>query len=82
MSCLYFRTHLILVGVMITLIGCVKSDDLPSLKLEPSTPHLAFPLLHAQVTTDDLVAEVEGRTAISINEEGVFQIARLFGRNG
>ncbi|NND06936.1 MAG: hypothetical protein HKN87_11200 [Saprospiraceae bacterium] len=59
---------------MITLIGCVKPDDLPSLDLEPSTPHLAFPLLQAQLTTDDLVAEVEGKTAISINEEGVFHI--------
>lgn len=59
---------------MMTLVTCIKPEDLPTLEVEPSTPHLAFPLLKARLTTDDLVAEVKSNAAISVNEEGVFHV--------
>ncbi len=52
--------------------ACLKSDNLPDLTLEASSPHLAFPLISATLTTQDLVAEIKGSSEITVNDDGIY----------
>ena len=65
---------IILFFIIWMLGACVKPTDLSDLTLEESSPILAFPLLEATITSDDLVAEIDSSIVVVVNEEGIFSM--------
>jgi hypothetical protein len=53
-------------------LACLNIDELADLELEDSQPFLAFPLVNMQISSDDLIAELQKSTDISLNEDNIY----------
>ncbi len=52
--------------------ACVKPSDFSEIELEDSAPTLAFPLVEATITSDELVEAIDTSITIILNDEGLF----------
>lgn len=59
---------LILYGV----VACVKPSDFSEIELEDSAPTLAFPLVEATITSDELVEAIDTSITVVLNDDGLF----------
>ncbi|MCB0685432.1 MAG: hypothetical protein KDC53_02870 [Saprospiraceae bacterium] len=58
--------------LLLWLAACVKNDELPGIELESSSPFLAFPLANVNISSNELIEELEGDTRIQLNSEGLY----------
>ncbi len=67
-----YRTVLLL--CLTGLLCCQRFEEVSELELEPSTPHLAFALMQATVTSEELVDELRQDVEVTINDEGIYTL--------
>lgn len=52
--------------------SCVKPSDFSEIELEDSAPTLAFPLVEATITSDELVEAIDTSITIVLNDAGLY----------
>ena len=60
--------------VPILLSSCLNRTDFGELEIEPVTPHLAVPLLHGFITTNQLIEKLQEQNDVIVNPEGIYAV--------
>ncbi len=60
--------------IVLVCYGCINQTDFSELEIESVDPHLAIPILHGFVTTNELVEQLQDNATVTINDNGVYAV--------
>ena len=62
------------IGIGILLSSCLNRTDFGELEIDEVSPHLALPLLHGFVTTNELIEKLQEQNNVIVNTDGIYAV--------